>query len=127
MQTYGIATEEVLDSGKIQEPFTRKFFTQARRPRFDFIAPGLRILRDADLSKQPLKDIQVPEPHASSMYMRVLCFEGVGDGKTSITAVEPFGWPWNENDLPPGFYLLGSREWPHCGTLKLPFHVGANS
>ncbi|KAI6875989.1 hypothetical protein KC338_g619 [Hortaea werneckii] len=59
--TYRLLDAACLDAGKIPNGFAREFLTQARRPRFDFIAPGLRIPNSKDFIRQPFTGVSTEE------------------------------------------------------------------
>ncbi|KAI7487589.1 hypothetical protein KC351_g2552 [Hortaea werneckii] len=59
--TYGLLDAACLDAAKIPDGFAREFLTQARRPRFDFIAPGLRVPNSQDFIRQPFTGISIEE------------------------------------------------------------------
>ncbi|KAI6899351.1 hypothetical protein KC318_g9499 [Hortaea werneckii] len=56
----GLLDAACLDAAKIPDGFAREFLTKARRPRFDFIAPGLRVPSPEDFTRQPFTDVSRP-------------------------------------------------------------------
>lgn len=51
--TTGLVDEEALDTMQLAAGFLRSFLLRARRPHFDFIAPGLSILNSRSVASQP--------------------------------------------------------------------------
>lgn len=116
---YGLATGEDLDLACIFEPFAREFLQRARCPDFDFIAPGLCVLRNNDICEQPLRGIDNRKHKNEGFAQAVLLFEGTGN------ATDGMDFPWNtSNPVPSGLYLYAETPWSSCGVLKLPFRLG---
>ncbi|KAI6903671.1 hypothetical protein D0869_13674 [Hortaea werneckii] len=62
-RTDGLLDAATLDAAKIPDGFAREFLTQARRPRFNFIAPGLRVPLREEFVRQPFTGL-TPEEDA---------------------------------------------------------------
>ncbi|RMY53567.1 hypothetical protein D0865_05181 [Hortaea werneckii] len=62
-RTDGLLDAATLDAAKIPDGFAREFLTQARRPRFNFIAPGLRVPLREEFVRQPFTEL-TPEEDA---------------------------------------------------------------
>ncbi|KAI6828139.1 hypothetical protein KC340_g9235 [Hortaea werneckii] len=62
-RTDGLLDAAALDAAKIPDGFAREFLTQARRPRFNFIAPGLRVPLREEFVRQPFTEL-TPEDDA---------------------------------------------------------------
>lgn len=58
---YGLADEDMLESAGITEEFSRQLLLRARKPRFTFVAPGLRLLTPEEIVDQPLKSIMTSQ------------------------------------------------------------------
>ncbi|KAI7281142.1 hypothetical protein KC345_g4295 [Hortaea werneckii] len=76
--TYGLLDAACLDAAKIPDGFAREFLTQARRPRFDLIAPGLRVPNFEDFIRQPFTGVSAEE----DMVPPILLFRGDQTGPT---------------------------------------------
>lgn len=63
----GLYETATLDAAQIPEGFARKFLSKARRPRFDNIAPGLRISSPLEFTDQPFIDLQSTSGDALSV------------------------------------------------------------
>ncbi|RMY70363.1 hypothetical protein D0864_10902 [Hortaea werneckii] len=59
--TYGLLDAACLDAAKIPDGFAREFITKARRPRFEFIAPGLRVPTPEEFIHQPFTGVSPEE------------------------------------------------------------------
>lgn len=62
----GIYDTAALDSARIPDGFARNFLSRARRPRFDNIAPGLRISSSQEFADQPFIELQSSSGDAST-------------------------------------------------------------
>lgn len=71
----GLASEQILDQVKLPDGFARKFLLRARRLKFKFIAPGLRILSDSDITCSAFGYFAPPTEY-SDLVLRVLLFGG---------------------------------------------------
>lgn len=117
--------DETLDSAKIPDGFARKFLSQATRPRFDHIAPGLRIPTPGMFTDQPFIS-SYGEDDEEEVIPPILLFRG--DGKVDV---DDLVWlsmhnPNAARTCPAGLYLTGgerSYRYPQedgC-SLVLPF------
>ncbi|RMY11999.1 hypothetical protein D0868_02822 [Hortaea werneckii] len=62
-RTDGLLDAATLGAAKIPDGFAREFLTQARRPRFNFFAPGLRVPLREEFVRQPFTGL-TPEEDA---------------------------------------------------------------
>jgi len=120
---------EALDAARIPDGFARKFLSQARRPRFKFIAPGLCVPTKEDFFTQPFIH-QIADLEDEDNLPPMLLFRG-----DATVDTEPLDWFGFQPDLrdfkcPCGVYLNAcqrSYRYPQedgC-TLVLPFKLDA--
>ncbi|KEQ62034.1 uncharacterized protein M437DRAFT_50844 [Aureobasidium melanogenum CBS 110374] len=124
---YGLTNEEMLESAGITEDFPKLVLLRARKPRFNFIAPGLRLLTPEEIVEQPLKSMMARQADLQvRKKMPVLLFKGDDTCKAS----EWFPYPYKEaTDIPTGLYFEGwSQEdltpFTDATRLLLPFTIG---
>ena len=56
-----LLSEDVLDAANVPDGFVRSFLSQAKRPRFKYIAPGLSIPDSESFPSQPLSSVNPNE------------------------------------------------------------------
>ncbi|KAH0175194.1 hypothetical protein KCU67_g370, partial [Aureobasidium melanogenum] len=124
---YGLANEELLESAGITEDFPKQVLLRARKPRFNFIAPGLRLLTSEEIVKQPFKSMMARQADLQNRKkMPVLLFRGDDTCKAS----QWFPHPYKEaGDIPTGLYLEGWTQddlvpFTDATRLLLPFTIG---
>lgn len=124
---YGLATEEMLNTAGITEDFPRQLLLRARRPRFAFIAPGIRLPTPEEFTNQPFGDVRASQTDTEiQSKMPVLLFIGEGTCQPS----EFFPHPYTQRSkVPTGLYLEGWTEedlvpFADAVRLLLPFPIG---
>ncbi|KAH0046111.1 hypothetical protein KCU78_g137, partial [Aureobasidium melanogenum] len=124
---YGLANEELLESAGITEDFPKQVLLRARKPRFNFIAPGLRLLTSEEIVKQPFKSMMARQADLQiRKKMPILLFRGDDTCKAS----QWFPHPYKEaGDIPTGLYLEGWTQddlvpFTDATRLLLPFTIG---
>ena len=119
---YGLYSDETLNAAGIRDGFARDFLSQELKPRFKYIAPGLRIQSSEEFINQPYGSI----PRRSETATRpILLFRG--EDNTTPPATLPT-IP-NGSQVPIGVYLQDcDREAPSPfedgARLLLPFALG---
>lgn len=126
----GLVDPAILGALPIPEGFAKEFMLQAKKPRFSFVAPGLRLPNIDDFAKQPFMSILDPDEEVSEhVTPPILLFRGETNVSTDSLSPLSFGYPY-EGPQPAeclsGLYLgLCDRT---CGTpfedgceLSLPF------
>ncbi|TKA76071.1 hypothetical protein B0A55_05700 [Friedmanniomyces simplex] len=116
-----------LDRARVPDGFARDFLSQARKPRFTFIAPGLRVPTQSDFATQPFLD-QDREPANEDELPAILLFRS--EALVSTRQLFWFGFrPSNPPlECPGGLYLNPcdrSYRYPQedgCNLL-LPFEL----
>lgn len=116
---YGLANDQLLS--RMPDCFAKRFFTGALKPRFNCIAPGLRIQTTRELFEQPYAYFFGQE---ESEIPPILILRGEG----SVKPTGPFGcYPhWT---IPAGLYLEpcdtnDAAPWEDGAALILPYDVG---
>ncbi|KAH0359670.1 hypothetical protein KCU65_g9837, partial [Aureobasidium melanogenum] len=124
---YGLANEEMLESAGITEDFPKLVLLRARKPRFNFIAPGLRLLTSEEIVEQPFKSMMARKADLQvRKKMPVLLVRGDG----SCRASQWFPHPYKEaTDVPTGLYLEGWTQddltpFTDATRLLLSFTIG---
>ena len=118
--TYGLANDQLLDA--MPDCFAKRFFARAMKPRFKYIAPGLRVQTIEELSDQP---------YASSFSREgteippILILRGEG----MAVPTTPLGYH-PQCSIPAGLYLEpcdklhDAAPWEDGIVLILPYNVG---
>jgi hypothetical protein len=124
---YGLANEEMLDIAGITENFPKQLLLRARRPRFSYIAPGIRLPTSEEFTNQPFGGVRASQTDVDIQdKMPVLLFIGEG----TCQPAEFFPHPYSQHSkVPTGLYLEG---WTHDDMvpfadairLLLPFPIG---
>ncbi|KAG9662454.1 hypothetical protein KCU64_g1939, partial [Aureobasidium melanogenum] len=124
---YGLANEEMLESAGITEDFPKQVLLRARKPRFNFVAPGLRLLTSEEIVKQPFKSMMARQADLRIREkMPILLFRGDDTCKAS----QWFPHPYKEVvDILSGLYLEGWTQddltpFTDATRLLLPFTIG---
>ncbi|KAI1641596.1 uncharacterized protein F4817DRAFT_362955 [Daldinia loculata] len=139
-----LVPDDALAAANISYGFAREFLSNARRPSFRYIAPGLEIPTadtfgyqpfsavDPDLLREDVDigpTIQFPVLlfRASDMFYASPSPYGVNDRTGSHL---PFSWPWSQvNAYPAGLYLTESDQEAVCfedgARMVLPFGIGS--
>lgn len=127
---YGLANEEMLESAGITEEFSKQLLLRARRPRFTFIAPGLRLPSHEEFVNQPLKSIMTVQDNLwTRKNMPILLFRGDDTCKAS----KNFPHPWEEaTNIPTGLYLADCTRsdlvpFEDTACPLLPFSTGEDT
>lgn len=126
---YGLATEEMLNAAGITEDFSRQLLLRARRSRFAFIAPGIRLPTPEEFINQPFRDVRASQSDTDIQNkMPVLLFVGEGTCQPS----EFFAHPYTQHPkVPTGIYLEGWTQedlvpFADAVRLLLPFPIGGD-
>jgi len=126
---YGLTTEEMLDTAGITEDFPRQLLLRARRPRFAFIAPGIRLPTPEEFTNQPFGDVRASQTDTEiQSKMPVLLFIGGDTCQPSDSFPHPYT---RHSKVPTGLYLEGwTREdlvpFADAVRLLLPFPIGGD-
>lgn len=129
----GLATHEVeralyseraCEAAGISDGFAKQFLTKAQKPRFRFIAPGLRLLDEVELIAQPFQEAHQHESLAASQQEQIMPILLSRGEDMSSTSHLSFGWPYSDvgshkamvSECPVGLYLD-----PCVKTTGLPF------
>jgi hypothetical protein len=125
---YGLANEEILDTAGIIQDFPVQLLLRARRPKFLFIAPGIRLPTSEEFTNQPFGGVRASEIDIDIQNkMPVLLFMGEG----TCQPAEFFPHPYTQHsNVPTGLYLEGwTREdmvpFADAVRLLLPFPIGS--
>ena len=102
-----LLTADVLDAGGITDGFARRFLSQARCPRFQYIAPGLEVPTRQTFVNQPARDEYRPpywvvldeNTNYPNHISPILLFRHITTGQTSAN---PFETPWIRDVLAKG-------------------------
>ncbi|KAH0032614.1 hypothetical protein KCU78_g2606, partial [Aureobasidium melanogenum] len=98
---YGLANEQMLDLAGVTKEFTKQILLRARRPRFTFIAPGLRLPTSKEFTEQPFKGIMtIQNDPQTRQTMPTLILRGDDSCKASKHFPRPY-----EESVPTGLYL----------------------
>jgi hypothetical protein len=126
---YGLANEEMLDTAGITEDFPRQLFLRARRPKFAFVAPGIRLPTSEEFSNQPFGSVRASQTDTDIQNkMPVLLFIGEG----TCQPAKFFPYPYTEHSsVPTGLYLEGwtrGDDVPFADAVRLllPFPIGGS-
>jgi hypothetical protein len=127
---YGLADEEMLDAAALTDDFARKLLLRARRPRFMFIAPGLRLPSPEEFIKQPFKSLKATQTSRDMQQkMPTLLFRGEDTCPASPYFPHPYS---GSKSVPTGLYLEGWADhdltpFTDAARLLLPFSIGGNN
>jgi hypothetical protein len=128
---YGLVDADVLQLHNIPTGFAREFLENARTPRFENIAPDLKVITTSTFSKQPFIPDTCKKFDKKSA-PPILLFYSKLDYNQSQEQIEPggtgpFGYPYRPNtSFPAGLYLLEtdmSKADDSCKFI-LPFSIG---
>ena len=120
--TYGLANDQLLDA--MPDCFAKQFFVRAARPRFKYIAPGLRV---QTIHHEELRD----QPYASSFSQQgteippILILRG----EDMAVPTAPLGY-YPQRSIPAGLYFEpcdrfhDAAPWEDGVALILPYNVG---
>lgn len=121
---YGLANEHILSL--MPDCCAKSFFSRALKPRFKYIAPGLRIQGIEELLDQPFASSFAQAEGEERSIPPILVFRGHGTAAPS----EPFR-DFSKGEIPIRLYLAPSDEidpspWEDGATLILPSDVGGD-
>jgi hypothetical protein len=126
---YGLANEEILDAAGITQDFPAQLLLRARRPKFLFIAPGIRLPTPEEFINQPFRGVRASQADVGiQSKMPVLLFLG----EDTCEPAEFFAHPYTQqSNVPTGIYLEGwTREdmvpFADAVRLLLPFPIGGD-
>lgn len=127
---YGLASKEILDAAAVTDEFARNLLLRARKPRFLYIAPGLRLPSPEEFIEQPFKSLKATQTELDRQHkMPILLFHG----EDTCSASKDFLYPYSQPDeVPTGLYLEGWTEsdlspFTDATRLLLPFSFGGNN
>jgi hypothetical protein len=117
---YGLANDQLLET--MPDCFAKRFLAGALKPRFTYIAPGLRVQTIEELLEQPYASFfgQVGTEIPPILILR---------GEGMATPEEPFG-RYPHQSIPIGLYLTpcdtfnDASPWEDGAALILPYNVG---
>jgi hypothetical protein len=119
----GLVDLASLEALPIPEGFAKQFMLQARKPRFSFVAPGLRLPTSDTFSKQPFLSAFDPNEGTSEEEIPpILLFRGEKDVPTCSLSRISFGYPYNgpePAECPTGLYFGRCNR-----TSNTPFENG---
>ena len=126
---YGLANEEMLDTAGVTEDFPRQLLLRARRPKFAFIAPAIRLPTPEDFTNQPLGSVRASQtdPDIQSKMPVLLSI-----GEDTCQPSEFFPHPYTHHpSIPIGLYLEGWTQedlvpFADAVRLLLPFPIGGD-
>jgi len=118
----GLVDPAIFDALPIPEGFAKQFVLQARKPRFSFIAPGLRLPTTNTFVNQPFMSTPNPEEGASEKVIPpILLFGSASNVPTD--SLSPLSFYLHEDpspaECPSGLYLGRCDR-----TSGTPFEVG---
>ncbi|KAK4553646.1 hypothetical protein LTR86_009144 [Recurvomyces mirabilis] len=109
-ESESMLTADLLDAAGIPDGFARRFLSQARRPQFQYIAPGLEVPTCETFINQPARDEPRPYwivPEKDMNYPEhvfpILLFR---HETASQTSADPFQSPWTQHILGKGLVGL---------------------
>jgi len=134
-----------IENCEIKGLFLKKFLQRARIPTFRYVAPGLRVVSDEDLSNQAFKNADLSrlgrEPRADVHGSKYWCYPILFLRFDEKTYLDPScrskkylsgsefrynGYPWQHAaEFDTGLYITGTRhiERPDGCKLLLPFSI----
>lgn len=124
---YGLANEQMLDLAGVTKEFTKQILLRARRPRFTFIAPGLRLPTLEEFTEQPFKGIMtMHNDPRTRQTMPALILRGDDSCKASKHFPHPYE---GATSVPTGLYLADCTPsdlvyFEDAARLLLPFSIG---
>ena len=120
---YGLVDIATIDALPIREGFAKQFILQARKPRFSFIAPGLRLPTADDFASQPfMSTLDSDETVSEKMTPPILMFRSESNVSTSSLSPLSFGYSHEgpePAECPSGLYLGRCDR-----TCETPFEDG---
>lgn len=135
-----LLSDETLDVAHLPNGFARAFLSQAERPRFKDIAPGLSVPGSLSFPSQPFFPdyLEAPPEDGEERGINVTLLFGSSDffitpqdydDKTGSGL--PFGWPYHRvRSYPAGLYITstdrGFADFEDGVRLVLPFGIGSN-
>ncbi|KAJ4287826.1 hypothetical protein N0V90_012530 [Kalmusia sp. IMI 367209] len=135
--TTSLIDHEILDAAQIPQGFAYSFLLRARRPSFQFIAPGLALPTPSTIIPQPFFGIMETAPEQHSEMFRIpplLLFRSSLDFTRPPSNNNPsediFGYPFNLSTYPAGLYFhsnsISRNEHADQVSLVLPYGIGSN-
>ncbi|GAB7333456.1 hypothetical protein MBLNU13_g05054t1 [Cladosporium sp. NU13] len=118
--TYGLANDQLLDA--MPDCFAKRFFARAMKPRFNYIAPGLRVQTIEELLDQPYSS-SISRDGTEIPPILILRGEGMA------VPTSPLGF-YPQRSIPAGLYLepcdpfYDAAPWEDGVALILPYNVG---
>jgi hypothetical protein len=101
----GLVDPVSLESLPIPEGFARQFMLQARKPRFTFIAPGLRLPAADTFARQPfISALDLNEEISEQVTPPILLFRSESNVPTESLSPLSFDYP-HKGPCPAGLYL----------------------
>lgn len=105
----GLVDPASFDALPIPEGFARHFMLQARKPRFSFVAPGLRLATADVFASQPfMSPLNQTEEVSQTVTPPILMFRGESNVSTTSLSPVSFGYPDEgpqPKQCPAGLYL----------------------
>ena len=93
-QENGLVDLASIEALPIPEGFVKQFILQAKKPRFSFLAPGLRLPTASTFMRQPFMSTRNPNEEASEKFTPpILMFRGETNVSTSSLSPLSFGYP----------------------------------
>lgn len=128
-----------LEAAHIPHGFARSFLSQARRPNFKFIAPGVSIPDQDSFAQQPFFSVEDEEQDEDVdenelVNKPILLFAAFSSVNLASDDEKnhPFPWPYNQlPSFPAGLYVTESErsaghEFEDSARFVLPFGVGGH-
>lgn len=118
----GLVSRTSLEAVPIPEGFAKQFMLRATKPRFSFIAPGLRLPTADDFTRQPFRSTLDPNERPEQMTPPILLFRS--ESRVPISSLSPlsFDHPYEgpaTGQCPAGLYLSQCDR-----TSNTPFEDG---
>lgn len=123
-----LVSRTVLDAYPAIPPFARAFLARAKKPRFRYVAPGLRVPDKAFIHRVG-RELQERHPAASLTTPRFLLFPWRAPGVPLLSQDDADRWrlPGGRSrilDGRAGLYLDADGIHAHAAILLLPFSIG---
>ncbi|THW47914.1 hypothetical protein D6D21_03171 [Aureobasidium pullulans] len=131
--------DESLEAAHTPHGFARSFLSQARRPSFTYIAPGVSIPNQDSFAQQPFFSVEYEEQDEDVdedelVIKPILLFASSSSVRLASEDEKnhPFSWPYNQLlSFPAGLYLTESErsaghEFEDSARFVLPFGVGGH-
>lgn len=133
-----LLSDETLDAANMPHGFARAFLSQAKRPSFKYIAPGLSVLDPLSFISQPFFSVvsdPPPEDDEEPKIINPILLFRSSDFYNAPRDDEhvglPFSWPYDQvQSYPAGLYITSAdrevADFEDGARLILPFGIGSH-